>query len=142
MEEVVKLLLIDDDEEDIQITSDLLHEQKIRVYMDIARDGVEGLDYLLKRKNKMKELPDLILLDLNMPRKNGIEFLKEMREYEELKLIPVIILTSSQSEQDIEKSYIEGASCFVTKPVGIDEFHKIVNALNDFWFSIVKYPLK
>lgn len=139
---MIKILLVEDDEEDIQITTELLKEQKIRNAMDVARDGIEAMDYLVSRKDKPKELPDLILLDLNMPRKNGLEFLQDMKEHVEFRKIPVIILTSSQSEQDIEKSYIEGASCFVTKPVGIDEFQKIVDAINNFWFSIVKYPMK
>ena len=109
--------------------------------LHVASDGVEALAFL-RREGKYADAPrpDLILLDLNMPRMDGRTFLVEMRADEKLKSIPVVVLTTSQTDEDIFKSYQLGANCYVTKPVGLDEFTKVVNAIEEFWFTIVRLP--
>jgi len=135
----ISILLVDDDPEDIEMTMEILKMQKIKLDISTATDGVEALQYLSDNQNN---LPDLILLDLNMPRKNGHEVLKEIKSNSELKHIPVIILTSSKACEDIDASYHKGANCYISKPVGFHEFKKVVDAINNFWFSVVKYPEK
>ena len=109
--------------------------------MQVVGDGVEALAFL-RREGKYAEAPrpDLILLDLNMPRMDGRSFLSEMRADDNLKAIPVVVLTTSRTEEDIVKSYRLGANCYITKPVGLAEFTRVVNAIEDFWFTIVRLP--
>lgn len=135
----ISVLLVDDDPEDIELTLEILKMHKIKINITVTNDGVEAIDFLHKNLNN---LPDLILLDLNMPRKNGHEVLDEIKSDKNLKHIPIIILTSSKAIEDIDSSYHKGASCYISKPVGIEEFKKVVEAINEFWFSVVKYPEK
>lgn len=135
----VHILLVEDNEGDILLTVEALEEGRIANKIEVARDGQEAID---KLENNLKEqtLPDLILLDINLPKMNGHEVLERLKETEGLKHIPVIILSTSSSEMDILKSYKNHANCFITKPVEIDEFVNAIESIEDFWFSIVKLP--
>ena len=136
----IKVMLVDDNEADIELTKSTLEEGKVRMNIVTASDGQHALDQLEDSISRGDVLPDLILLDLNMPRLDGRGFLSAMRQREELKAIPVVVLTSSDAEQDIVKSYKLGANCYVNKPVGLDEFQKIVRTVEHFWLTIVKLP--
>jgi CheY-like chemotaxis protein len=136
----IKIMLVDDNEADIELTKSTLEEGKVRMDIVTASDGQHALDQLEDTLTRGGVLPDLILLDLNMPRLDGRGFLSKMRQREELKAIPVVVLTSSDAEQDIVKSYKLGANCYVNKPVGLDEFQKIVRTVEHFWLTVVKLP--
>ena len=136
----IKIMLVDDNEADIELTKSTLEEGKVRMHIVTAMDGQDALDQLEATLKKGEELPDLILLDLNMPRLDGRGFLSKLRQTEHLKAIPVVVLTSSDAEQDIVKSYKLGANCYVNKPVGLDEFQKIVRTVEHFWLTVVKLP--
>lgn len=136
----IKIMLVDDNEADIELTRSTLEEGKVRMHIVTAIDGQDALDQLEATVKKGEELPDLILLDLNMPRLDGRGFLSKLRQAEALKAIPVVVLTSSDAEQDIVKSYKLGANCYVNKPVGLDEFQKIVRTVEHFWLTVVKLP--
>ena len=141
--ELIKVLLVDDDPEDVELTMEVLEMAKMKLNVQVKSDGVETMEYLDRCLNDQPDnLPDLVLLDLNMPRMNGHEVLQEMKQHEKLKRIPVVVLTTSSSETDIQQSYSNGVSCFVTKPVGLEAFQKVVEAVNTFWFTVVKFPEK
>ena len=137
----VEILLVDDNIGDVVLTKEALSEADSTNRVSIASDGIEALEFL-RRKGKYPDAPrpDLILLDLNMPRKNGGEVLAEIRSDEDLKLIPVIVFTSSEAQDDIRLAYELRANCFVTKPVDLDEMVKVVQSINNFWTSIAKLP--
>ncbi len=137
----IQVLLVDDDPEDVDLTMEVLLMSKIKVGIQIAKDGEEAMSMLLKcLDEKPPVLPDLILLDLNMPRKNGHEVLAEIKANRYLQHIPVVVLTTSGAQEDISLSYKKGVSCYVKKPVGLPEFQRVVEAINDFWFTVVKFP--
>ncbi len=137
----VHILLVEDNEGDIFLTTEALEEGKIVNKVSIARDGEEAIDFLLKKvKVGISELPDLILLDVNLPKRNGQEVLQFIKTNQNLKHIPVIILTTSSSEKDIVQSYTNQANCFITKPVEVDNFLKVVKSIENFWISIVTLP--
>ncbi len=137
------ILLVEDDPADIELTREMLIESKLKLNLNEVHDGVEAMEYLRKEgKYKDVQTPDLVMLDLNMPRKDGRETLEEIKSDEELKKIPVVVLTTSASNNDIVKSYTSGANCYITKPVGLDQFRKVVDAIECFWFTIVKLPGK
>lgn len=139
--ESMVILLVEDDSADVELTQYTIAKCKIFVDLHTVGDGVEALAFLRQEgKYAGAPRPDLILLDLNMPRMDGRTFLSEMRADNNLKAIPVVVLTTSQSDEDILKSYRLGANCFITKPVGLDEFAKVINAIEDFWFAIVRLP--
>ena len=139
---LIKVLLVEDDPEDVELTLEVMQMAKIKLDISVASDGVDALEHLEKKYNEDKNLlPDLILLDLNMPRMNGHEVLNHLKEDPRYKRIPVVVLTTSKSETDITKSYEEGVSCFITKPVGLREFQEVVEAINAFWFTVVKLPV-
>jgi CheY-like chemotaxis protein len=135
----VNILLVEDNEGDILLTVEALEEGRIANVINVARDGQEALDKLEVSYHK-GQLPDLILLDINLPKLNGHEVLEQLKKNEHFKHVPVIILSTSSSEMDILKSYKNHANCFITKPVEIDEFVKAIESIEDFWFSIVKLP--
>lgn len=136
-----EILLIEDNPGDIELTRYTFQKAKLKNNLHVARDGEEGLDALYKRNGfESMPTPDLILLDLNMPRKDGREVLAEIKEDPELRMIPVVIMTSSQAEADLIASYNLHANSYVLKPICLKEFSKIVDAIEDFWFSIVVYP--
>jgi two-component system response regulator len=136
MAETIKVLLVEDSQADARLIKEVFRDEKIMVDLDIARDGEEAMEYLLREGNN----PDLVILDLNLPRKDGREVLAEIKENKSLRTIPVVILTTSQSEEDIIKSYKLNANCYVTKPIDLDQFIKIIKSLDEFWFSAVKFP--
>lgn len=137
----VEILLIEDNEADIRLTRESIKEAKIRNTLHVTRDGEEALDFLKKRgEHKSSITPDLILLDLNLPKKDGREVLKEIKNDPELSPIPVVVLTTSEAEKDIIKSYQLHANCYVTKPMGLDGFVEVITAIENFWFTIVKLP--
>ena len=140
---VVHILLVEDNEGDIYLTIEALNEGKIHNTIAVARDGEQALLYL-EKKGKFQDVqaPDIILLDVNLPRINGLELLKIIKTDEKLKHIPVIMLTTSSSEADIIKSYENYANCFITKPVEVNNFLNVVAAMEDFWISMVQLPKK
>ncbi len=135
----VNILLVEDNEGDILLTVEALEEGRIANVISVARDGQEAIEKLEVSFQK-GQLPDLILLDINLPKLNGHEVLEQLKQNEHFKHVPVIILSTSSSEMDILKSYKNHANCFITKPVEIDEFVKAIESIEDFWFSIVKLP--
>ena len=139
----VEILLVDDNPGDIRLTQEALKESKILNNLSVVEDGAEAIDFLKKiGKYENVSTPDLILLDLNLPKKNGREVLAEIKEDKILKQIPVVILTISTAEEDILKSYKLHANCYITKPVDMNQFIKIVRSIENYWFSIVKLPPK
>jgi len=138
----IHILLVEDNEGDILLTTEALKEGKIINKISVVRDGEEALDFL-NRKGKYTDAvsPDLILLDVNLPRKNGHEVLQYVKNSEEIKHIPVIMLTTSSSEKDIKLSYSNHANCYITKPVESDTFLDVVASIENFWISIVKLPV-
>lgn len=139
--EVMHILLVEDNPGDIRLTQEALKDGPFRHELFVVKDGVEALNFV--RKTGMYAdvpTPDLILLDLNLPRKDGREVLAEIKSEDNLKLIPVVILTTSDADQDILKSYALHANCFITKPVDLDQFIHIIRQLELFWFTIVQLP--
>jgi chemotaxis family two-component system response regulator Rcp1 len=137
----VEILLVEDSVADVELTEEGLKEGKVWHHLNVARDGVEAMKFL-RRQGKYADAPepDLILLDLNMPKKDGREVLGEIKADECLKHIPVVILTTSQAEQDILKSYELHANCYITKPVDLEQFFAVIKTLEDFWFTVVRLP--
>jgi chemotaxis family two-component system response regulator Rcp1 len=139
----VDILLVEDSPQDVELTKEALKEGKLVITLNVVKDGVEAIDYLRKKgKYSAAKRPDLILLDLNLPKKNGHEVLAEIKQDEDLKVIPVAILTTSENENDVLKTYKMHANCYITKPVDLSQFIKVVKTVEDFWFSIVKLPKK
>jgi two-component system, chemotaxis family, response regulator Rcp1 len=139
--EPINILLMEDSLGDVRLVQEALKEGKLHNRLFVVRDGAEGMDFLLKREKYQEALrPDLILLDLNMPRKDGREVLAEIKQHENLKRIPVVILTTSTSEADILKTYNLHANCYIVKPLNLDEFIRVVRSIESFWLSIVKLP--
>lgn len=137
----IEILLVDDNPGDIRLTQEALKESKVFNNLHIVEDGMEALEFLRKKGRFKNEItPDIILLDLNLPKRNGREVLTEIKNDDLLKKIPVVILTISRAEEDILKSYELHANCYITKPVDMNQFIKIVRSIEDFWFSIVKLP--
>jgi two-component system, chemotaxis family, response regulator Rcp1 len=137
----VEILLVDDSLSDVRLTKEAIKEFKMFNKVTVARDGVEAMAFLHKEGKYADAIrPDLILLDLNMPRKDGRETLAEIKTDPSLRRIPVVILTVSKAEEDVLKAYDLHANCYVTKPMDIEQFSKIVKTIDDFWFSIVTLP--
>ncbi|MGA2386103.1 MAG: response regulator [Candidatus Bathyarchaeia archaeon] len=139
----VDILLVEDNPGDVRLTKEALRDAKVLNEIYVAKDGVEAMEFL-HRKGRFSKvpLPDLILLDLNLPRKDGREVLAEIKEHPILKHIPVVVLTTSKAEEDIVKTYNLHANAYITKPVDLDRFAEIIHVLNEFWFTIVKLPPK
>jgi chemotaxis family two-component system response regulator Rcp1 len=139
---LITILLVEDNPGDVRLTREALKESKIRNVMYDVSDGIEALDFLHQRgKYKNGIRPDLILLDLNLPKKNGLEVLAEIKSDQNIKRIPVVILTTSESDQDIVRCYNQYANAYVTKPVDLDQFMVVIKSIEDFWLEIVKLPL-
>jgi two-component system, chemotaxis family, response regulator Rcp1 len=137
----VEILLVEDNPADVVLTRDALAASKIANTVHIVEDGVEAMAFLRRQGAYAdRPRPDIVLLDLNLPRKNGLEVLAEMKADEELKVIPVVILTVSSDEDDILGAYGLHANCYITKPVGLRQFEEIVRRIEDFWFAIVTLP--
>lgn len=137
----ILILLVEDNPGDVRLTQEALKEGKILHEMHVASDGLEAMAYL-KREGKFAEAlrPDLIFLDLNLPKKDGREVLDEIKTDPNLKRIPVVILTTSRDEQDVLRSYNLYANAYVTKPVGLEQFLAVVRSVEDFWLTVVRLP--
>lgn len=137
----IEILLVEDNPGDVRLTVEALKEGKVLNHMSVAPDGVEALAFLrLEGEYAAAPRPDIILLDLNLPKKDGREVLAEVKADPDLKKIPVVILTTSQAEQDILKIYELHGNCYITKPVDLEQFIAVVKSIEDFWLTVVKLP--
>ena len=137
----VEILLVEDNPVDVMITKSAFSGARIYCNLHVAEDGEEAMDFLYKRgKHSSAPLPDLILLDLNLPKKDGREILADVKADPDLRQIPVVILTTSEDPRDIWKTYELQANCFVTKPVDMEQFTKALECLGEFWFTLVRLP--
>jgi chemotaxis family two-component system response regulator Rcp1 len=137
----VEILLVEDNPGDFRLTQEALHEGKVYNNLHWAKDGVDALDFLKRRgKHANAPRPDIILLDLNLPKKDGREVLSEIKQDDDLKAIPVVILTTSQAEEDVLRSYDLHANCYVTKPVDLEKFIVVVQSIDRFWLTVVTLP--
>ena len=141
--EPIEILMVEDSPGDVRLTHELLKETKVLNHLHVVGDGAEAMAFL-KHQGKYANVPrpDLILLDLNLPIKDGRELLGEIKADGELLNIPVVILTISEAEEDILKTYNLHANCYIAKPINLKQFAKVVKSIEDFWFSIVKLPPK
>jgi len=138
---VIDILLVEDNPGDIRLTREVFKEGKVRNNLHVCCDGEEAMDYLqLRGRYTNASRPDLVLLDLNLPRKDGRQVLEEVKQDPILRTIPIVILTTSAAEQDILRSYNLHANCYITKPVDLNQFVRVVNYIQDYWLEIVKLP--
>jgi CheY-like chemotaxis protein len=137
----IEILLVEDNPGDVRLTQEALHDAKVRNHLHVVPDGVAAIAFLRRQgAHTGAPRPDLILLDLNLPKKSGREVLEEIKQDDALRHIPVVILTTSQAEQDVLASYRLRANAYVTKPVDLDQFLKVVRVIERFWLEIVKLP--
>lgn len=137
----IEILMVEDNPGDIRLTQEALKKNKLKNVLHSVDNGVDALAYLRREGEfKTRNRPDLIILDLNIPKKNGMEVLKEVKEDPILRRIPVVILTSSRAEEDIIRGYSLHANCYITKPVDLGKFIEVVKVLDDFWLEIVRLP--
>lgn len=137
----IRVLLVEDNPGDAELIRDTLESSKLMLEIEVVTDGAQAVDYLLKQGVFARaETPDLIMLDLNLPKMDGRQVLERVKTSERLKLVPVVILTSSDAENDVVRSYQLGANCYVIKPVDLAAFQSIVKAIEGFWFTVVKRP--
>ena len=139
----IEILLVEDNLADVRLTQETLKEEKLHNNLSVVYDGEEALAYL-RREGRYADAvqPDLILLDLNLPRKDGREVLEEIKQDRDLEAIPVVVLTMSEAEKDILASYHLHANCYIVKPLDLNQFSKVVKSIQDFWLTIVKLPPK
>lgn len=137
----IEVLLVEDNPGDVRLTREALKEGKVCNNLSVVPDGVEAMAFL-RRQDPYGDAPrpDVILLDLNLPKKDGREVLEEVKSDPTLRAIPIVVLTSSEAERDIARAYALHANCYITKPVDLDQFITVVKSIEDFWFSIVKLP--
>jgi two-component system, chemotaxis family, response regulator Rcp1 len=137
----LEVLLVEDSPGDVRLTREAFRDAKVHIKLHVASDGTKAMAFL-KREGEQADAPrpDLILLDLNLPKKDGRQVLEEIKESPTLKSIPVVILTTSSSEADILTSYMLHANCYITKPVGLEGFLKVVRSIDNFWLTVVKLP--
>ena len=137
----IEILLVEDNPADVRLTKEALHEEKLHNNLSVVSDGEEALEFLHKKGKYAKATtPDLILLDLNLPKMDGREVLKEIKSDDELKSIPVVILTVSKAEEDVLKTYKLHANCYISKPIDLNQFSRVVKSIKEFWLTIVKLP--
>jgi len=137
----VEVLLVEDNPGDVRLTQEALKESAVNIHLSVAKDGVEAMDFLYHRTPfESAPLPDLIVLDLNLPRKNGREVLSEVKADPHLRRIPVLVMTTSRAEQDVERAYALNANCYITKPMDLDDFLRIVRAIEEFWLRTATLP--
>ena len=136
----VEILLVEDNPGDVRLTQEVFKESKIRNKLHVVKDGVEAMDFLRQGKGANGVRPDLILLDLNLPKKDGREVLAEIKADDDLKRIPVVVLTISKAEEDILRSYSLHANCYLNKPIEFEQFFNLVKYIEEFWLTIVKLP--
>ena len=137
----IEILLVEDNPGDVRLTKEALKEGKVYSNLHTVKDGVEAMEYL-RREGKYKDVPrpDIILLDLNLPRKDGREVLEEIKSDDKLKRIPVVVLTTSKAEEDVLRTYNLHANCYVTKPVDLEKFIVVVKSIDVFWLTVVTLP--
>lgn len=139
----VSVLLVEDNQADADLAVEALKDAKVKIDLNIVDDGEKALNYLYQRGDYQEAVrPDLILLDLNLPRVDGREVLATIKSDSALKCLPVVILTTSDSEADVAMTYSHHANCYIKKPVDFDQFHKAIREVTDFWFTLVKLPLE
>lgn len=139
----INILMAEDNPDDVELTREALVDSKMSIHLDHVPDGVEALRFLRRQPPyENATTPDLVLLDLNMPRKDGREVLNDIRADNALRKLPVVILTTSGSEEDVSTAYGLNANCYIQKPVDFEQFIKVVKAIENFWFTIVKLPPK
>jgi CheY-like chemotaxis protein len=137
----IEVLLVEDNPGDVRLTQEALKEAKVHNNLSVVGDGVEAMSFLRREGQYAgSPRPDIVLLDLNLPRKDGRQVLAEVKADQELRRIPVVILTTSKAEEDILKTYDLHANCFVTKPVDFDQFIRVVQSIENFWLTIVRLP--
>lgn len=137
----IEILLVEDNPGDVRLTREALKEGKVINNLHVVTNGVEAISFLKKEGDYIQTVtPDIILLDLNLPKKDGRQVLEEIKNDDKLKKIPVVVLTTSRDEEDILKVYNLHANCYITKPVDLDQFISVVKSIEDFWFSVVKLP--
>ena len=137
----IEILLVEDNPGDVRLTKEALKEGKVYSNLHWVKDGVEAMEFLRRQgKHADAPRPDIILLDLNLPKKDGREVLQDIKNDTDLKRIPVVVLTTSKAEEDVLRTYNLHANCYVTKPVDLDQFIRVVESIEDFWFTIVKLP--
>jgi two-component system, chemotaxis family, response regulator Rcp1 len=137
----IEILLVEDNPGDARLTLEAFKEGKVLNNLTVMKDGVEALAYLRRQGlYASAKVPDLILLDLNLPRKSGREVLMEIKGDERLKTIPVVVLTTSADEQDVARAYSQHANCYITKPVDLEQFLRVVHSIEDFWLTLVRLP--
>jgi len=137
----IEILLVEDNPGDARLTLEAFKEGKVLNHLSVVTDGVEALAYLRREGiHSAARPPDLILLDLNLPRKSGREVLAEIKADARLKAIPVVVLTTSEDEQDIARAYNQHANCYITKPVDLDQFLRVVQSIESFWLTLVRLP--
>jgi CheY-like chemotaxis protein len=137
----IEILLVEDNPGDVRLTLEALKEGKVRNNMHVVGDGEKAMAYLRREAGYESAVrPDLVLLDLNLPRKDGREVLADMKADDDLRRIPVVVLTTSKAEEDILKTYDLHANCYITKPVDLDQFMAVVKSIESFWFSVVSLP--
>jgi chemotaxis family two-component system response regulator Rcp1 len=138
---LIEILLVEDNPGDVRLTLEAFREGKVRNKINVVNDGIEALAYL-RKEGKYADVsrPDVILLDLNLPRKDGREVLEEIKKDPNLSRIPVVILTTSQAEQDVLQTYNLHANCYITKPVDLEQFTMIIKSIDTFWLNVVKLP--
>ncbi|MEP7153271.1 MAG: response regulator [Nitrospira sp.] len=138
----IEILLVEDNPGDVRLTIEALKEAKVINNLTVIKDGVEALAYLRRQGQYAKAArPHLIVLDLNLPKKDGREVLADIKAHDSLKRIPVVVLTTSQAEEDVLKTYNLHANCYITKPVDLDQFVRVVRSIEDFWLGIVVLPV-
>jgi len=138
--ETLNILLVEDSPGDVRLVREALKENSMSVQMTVAHDGVEAMDYLHQAERGAVSRPDLVLLDLNLPRKNGCEVLAEVKGSPALRQIPVVVMTSSRAEEDVQKAYQLNANCYITKPTNLPDYVKVVRSLENFWFMTATLP--
>jgi CheY-like chemotaxis protein len=136
----VRILLVEDSPSDVRLIREALKDAPVPIQLTIARDGIEATEYLQQSESGVVSRPDLILLDLNLPRKNGREVLAEVKSSPTLKQIPILVMTSSRSDEDISQVYALNANCFITKPGDLDEYQSVVKSIENFWFLTASLP--
>jgi CheY-like chemotaxis protein len=137
----IEILLVEDNPGDVRLTKEALKEDKVHNNLHVVNDGLEALAWLRREGVHAGAVrPDIILLDLNLPKKDGREVLSEIKTDEDLRRIPVVVLTTSRAEEDVLRAYDFNANCYITKPVDLEQFMKVVKSIKDFWLTIVKLP--
>lgn len=139
----IDILMVEDNPDDVTLTTEALKETKIAVNLNVVENGIQAIQYL-KKENEYKDVvrPDLILLDLNLPKMDGREVLSELKSSKSIRNIPVVVLTTSMAEEDIMQAYELQANCYITKPIDLNQFERVVRSIEEFWFTIVKLPPK